>query len=240
MHPVEPTPEVADADVSVVKATLTRSTSRPTRQALDEDVRRHSRRRERGSARKPVVGRAVPIPAQQMLSRTLRQPGGFGGALGYAQIPIRALQLIEVRVVPENVTNSPKAEPGPRSARRGAGRRAEEGRDPRDGAARLWGDAGPDRRHHDGSADGAKIGARSRKASGCACLSARACAPAMPRQIVRVVPVGERGIEAIAAINDRGAFVSVTPPLEKCRPTKPAPAEATATTGREEGGVAAL
>jgi murein DD-endopeptidase MepM/ murein hydrolase activator NlpD len=36
-----------------------------------------------------------------------------------------------------------------------------------------------------------------------------------PRQIVRVLVLGEKGIEAIAATNDRGVFVSVTPPSDE-------------------------
>ena len=39
--------------------------------------------------------------------------------------------------------------------------------------------------------------------------------PGEPRQIMRVILFGERGVEAIAAMNDRGAFVSVTPPVEE-------------------------
>ena len=39
--------------------------------------------------------------------------------------------------------------------------------------------------------------------------------PGDGRQVVRVVLFGERGIEGIAAANDRGLFVSVTPPTDE-------------------------
>ena len=42
--------------------------------------------------------------------------------------------------------------------------------------------------------------------------------PGDGKQIVRVVLFGERGIEGIAAANDRGLFVSVTPPNESSEP----------------------
>ena len=46
--------------------------------------------------------------------------------------------------------------------------------------------------------------------------------PGDRRQVVRVVLFGERGVEAIAAINDRGAFVSVAPPVEAAQQRTPA------------------
>ncbi len=59
--------------------------------------------------------------------------------------------------------------------------------------------------------------------------------PGDPRQVTRVVLYGENGIEAIAAINDRGSFVSVAPPTEDA-PSRAAPAVAEATEDEEEGG----
>ncbi len=45
--------------------------------------------------------------------------------------------------------------------------------------------------------------------------------PANARQVTRVVLYGETGIEGIAAINDRGTFVSVAPPTEDASGQKP-------------------
>ena len=62
--------------------------------------------------------------------------------------------------------------------------------------------------------------------------------PGEPRQIMRVILFGERGVEAIAATNDRSAFVSVTPPVEESQAKKTAQANADGEdSDAEEGGV---
>jgi murein DD-endopeptidase MepM/ murein hydrolase activator NlpD len=61
--------------------------------------------------------------------------------------------------------------------------------------------------------------------------------PGEPRQLMRLILFGERGIEGIAAVNDRGAFVSVTPPVEERPKGAPAPRETDEEGGDEEGGV---
>ncbi|HEX8418126.1 MAG TPA: M23 family metallopeptidase [Methylobacterium sp.] len=58
--------------------------------------------------------------------------------------------------------------------------------------------------------------------------------PGDARQATRVILYGENGIEGIAAINDRGAFVSVAPPTED-GPSRKAPTSAEADE-EEEGG----
>jgi murein DD-endopeptidase MepM/ murein hydrolase activator NlpD len=233
---VEPTPEVADADVSVVKRDLTLLAIEPNAPALsDQDVVAILEEERRVSAE---VGRraAVPIPAQQMLSRTLRQPGVLGDALGYAQITNVPFNAIEVRVVPENVTNFVKTEPR-------AGNQAIEERD----IALKKGEtlemalsangATPEQARAILTALGANVkvatlpeGQRAR------ILIAPGLRPGDGRQIVRVILFGDRGVESIAAANDRGIFVSVTPPDQEAD-RQVASGEEADTGDEESGGV---
>jgi murein DD-endopeptidase MepM/ murein hydrolase activator NlpD len=160
----------------------------------------------------PEVGRrpSVPIPAQQMLSRTLRQPDGFGDALGYASLSNTPFNSIEVRVIPENVTNFAKAE-----------QRSDPVIEERDlvlkkgetleMALRAY-NANPEQIRAINAALSARVklanlveGQRVR------ILIGPGPRPGDGRQIVRVVLYSERGVDGIAAINDRGLFVSVTP-----------------------------
>jgi murein DD-endopeptidase MepM/ murein hydrolase activator NlpD len=210
-HPVEPTPEVADADVSVVKSDLTLLNIDANAPSLsDEDVIAIlDEERRIGSE----AGRraSVPIPAQQMLSRTLRQPGGFGGALGYAQIPDTPFSNIEVRVVPENVTNFAKAEQRPDPIVEERDVTVKKG-ETLELALRAYG-ATPDQIRAITAALSARVKvAAITEGQRVRVLVAPGPRPGDGRQVVRVVLYSERGIEAIAATNDRGLFVSVAPP----------------------------
>ncbi|HEY8384156.1 MAG TPA: M23 family metallopeptidase [Microvirga sp.] len=210
---VEPTPEVADADVSVVKRDLTLLTVEASAPALsDEDVAAILEEERRLSLE---AGRRapVPIPAQQMLSRTLRQPSGLGAALNYAAITDTPFNTIEVRVVPENVTNLAKAETrgDPLLEERDIVLKKGETLEM---ALRAYG-SNPEQVRSITTALSAKVkvaglpeGQRIRV------LITPGPRPGDGRQIVRVVLFGERGIEGIAAVNDRGQFVSVTPPTD--------------------------
>ncbi|WP_324617457.1 M23 family metallopeptidase [Microvirga alba] len=212
---VEPTPEISDADVSVVRRDLTLLAIEASAPSLaDKDVLAIIEEERRVSAE---TGRraSVPIPAQQMLSRTLRQPDGLGDALGYARIVNAPFSTIEVRVVPENVTNLAKID------QRSATPLTEE----RDVALkkgetlettlRAYG-ANPDQILAITTALAARVkvaglteGQRLRILIG--------PGPRLgdPKQIVRVLVLGEKGIEGIAATNDRGLFVSVSPPTDQ-------------------------
>ncbi|AWM88448.1 M23 family metallopeptidase [Microvirga sp. 17 mud 1-3] len=208
---VEPPAEIADADVSVVRldlAALSVAASAPS--LSDDDVLALLEEERRVSSE---AGRrtSFPIPAQQMLSRTLRQPDALGEALGYARIIDTPFSTIDVRVIPENVTNLPKLD------QRGTNPLVEE-RDvvlkkgeTLETVLRAYG-AEP------GQIDGiaTALSARIKTASLAEGQHLRiliAPGPRLgdPRQIVRVIVLGERGIDAIAATNDRGVFVSVTP-----------------------------
>ena len=96
---VDQIPEITDADVSVLRrdlASLVVEASAPSLSdndvlaILDEERRVASETGRRAS---------VAIPAQQMLSRTLRQPDVLGDALGYARVMDAPFSTIEVRMV---------------------------------------------------------------------------------------------------------------------------------------------
>lgn len=208
----DPAPEAVDADVSVMRrdlafvpvaASAPSLTDSDVLALLEEERRLLSEAGRRAS---------VPIPAQQMLSRTLREPEGFGNALGYAGIVDAPFSSIEVRVVPENVTNLPKNEQSAASPLVEEREVVLKKGETLESVLRSYG-ASPDQIEAIATALSARIkvaglteGQRLR------ILIAPGPRLGDPRQIVRVTVLGERGIEGIAATNDRGIFVSVTPP----------------------------
>jgi murein DD-endopeptidase MepM/ murein hydrolase activator NlpD len=212
---VEPTPEVSDAEVSVVKRDLTSVSFETDAVGLsDADVAAlldEERRLSAEAGRRP----AVPIPAQLMLPRALARPSGLDEALGVPRGPDNPFNSIEVRVVPENVTSLSKAD------LRGSSPLIEE-RDVTlkrgetlDMVLRGLG-ATPEQIRSIGTALGTAVkiatlpeGQRMR------ILLAPGSRAGDARGVVRVILFGERGIEGIAASNDRGAFVAVTPPKEE-------------------------
>jgi murein DD-endopeptidase MepM/ murein hydrolase activator NlpD len=215
---VEPAPEVSDAEVTVVKRDLT-SVSFETHAAglTDADVAAlldEERRLSAEAGRRP----AVPIPAQLMLPRTLAQPTGLDEALGFLRGSDNPFNSIEVRVVPENVTTRPKAdlrvsnlliEERDVTLKRG---------ETLDMVLRGLG-ATPEQIRSIGAALGTAVkiatlpeGQRMR------ILLAPGSRPGDAKGVVRVILFGERGIEGIAASNDRGTFVAVTPPKEETTP----------------------
>src|SRR3712207_3672842 len=117
---IEPTPDIADAHVSVLRRDLAAVAIAASAPSLTDNDVLAILEEERRVFNEAGRRASVPIPAQQMLSRTLRQPDGLGDALGYARIVDAPFSTIEVRVVPENVTNLPKAD------RRAAGPLVEE------------------------------------------------------------------------------------------------------------------
>jgi len=212
---VEPTPEVADADVSVLRrdlAAVAIAASAPSLTDSDVLAILEEERRVFNEAGRRT---SVPIPAQQMLSRTLRQPEGLGDALGYARVVDAPFSTIEVRVVPENVTDLPKIEQtamAPLVEERDVALKKGETLET---VLRSYGGT-PQQIAAITSALAARIkveglteGQRLR------ILIAPGPRLGDPRQIVRVITFGERGIEGIAAANDRGVFVSVTPPADE-------------------------
>ena len=234
----EPAAEVADADVSVVKRDLAAATVEPSPAGLsDEDVAaqiEEERRTAAEAGRRP----ALPLPAQLLLSRTLRQPDALPDALGFGKPIESPFNSIEVRVVPENVTTLPKLEP----------RAADSLFEERDVALKR--NESFEAALKANGATEAQIGGIVNALGGrpktaalvegqrMRILVGPGLRPGEPRQIMRVILFGERGIEAIAAMNDRGAFVSVTPPVEESQAKKTAQANADGEdSDAEEGGV---
>ncbi|WP_114948838.1 M23 family metallopeptidase [Microvirga calopogonii] len=212
---IEPTPEVADADVSVLRRDLAMVAIAASAPSLTDGDVLAILEEERRVFNEAGRRTSVPIPAQQMLGRTLRQPDGLGDALGYARVVDAPFSTIEVRVVPENVTDLPKVEQRTTTPlfeeREVVLRKGETletvlrsyGGTPEQIAAITSALAA--RIKVDGLGEGQRL----------RILIAPGPRLGDPRQIVRVITLGERGIEGIAATNDRGVFVSVTPPADE-------------------------
>jgi murein DD-endopeptidase MepM/ murein hydrolase activator NlpD len=211
----EPAPEVSDAEASVVKSDLGSAPMDAGAPALsDQEVAaqiQEERRIALEAGRRPVV----PLAPQLMLSRTLADPARVApdafGTPGSAVEP--RFKSIDVRVVPENVTNYAK----------GDSRSSPPLFEERDVAIRRGDTLDSLLRANGASADQARavIAALGReKTAGVLdgkqlrILTAPPLRPGEPRQVSRVVLFGENGVEAIAAANDRGAFLSVKPLAE--------------------------
>jgi murein DD-endopeptidase MepM/ murein hydrolase activator NlpD len=229
---VEPAPEVADADVSVLRRDLASVAIEASAPALTDNDVLAILEEERRVFNEAGRRTTVPIPAQQMLSRTLRPPEALGDALGYARVVDAPFSTIEVRVVPENVTDLAKVEQKampPLVEERDVVLRKGETLET---ALRSYGgtpeqiaaitSALSARMRVEGMAEGQRL----------RILIAPGPRLGDPRQIVRVIAFGERGIEGIAATNDRGVFVSVTPPQD---PATQQIADASEEEGEEDG-----
>ena len=206
--------EIADADVAVVRSDLSAALVDPGAPSLNDDDVISILEEERRVSNDTRRQTAVPIPAQQMLSRTLRSPDGFGDALGYARIIDAPFSSIEVRVVPENVTALSKPDPTASSPIVEERELVLKKGETLETVLRSYG-ANPEQIQAVTTALGATVkvatlpdGERIR------ILIAPGPRLGDARQIVRVILIGDRGIEATAATNDRGLFVSVTPPAD--------------------------
>ncbi len=206
--------EIADADVAVVRSDLSAALVDPGAPSLNDDDVISILEEERRVSNDTRRQTAVPIPAQQMLSRTLRSPDGFGDALGYARIIDAPFSSIEVRVVPENVTALSKPDQTAASPIVEERELVLKKGETLETVLRSYG-ANPEQIQAITTALGATVkvatlpdGERIR------ILIAPGPRLGDARQIVRVILIGDRGIEATAATNDRGLFVSVTPPAD--------------------------
>ncbi len=212
---VEPPPETSDAEVSVVKSELSTLAVEFGPQALTDEqvlVQLEDELKLRAEAGRRAN---APLPSTAMLSRMLaRMPAVTGeptlpGGEAALQAPFRS---IDVWVVPENETRVPKS--GAKSPEADFEERAvpirrgdtletvlrQNGGSPDDTRAILATLVGRDRQL--GPVEGMQL----------RLLLAPAARPGEPRRLVRAILFGERGVEAISAMNDRGFFVSVTPP----------------------------
>ncbi len=209
-RPGEQPGDMPDGDVSLVKRELSTVDAQREPEVLgDAEIIaqiQEERANQAAAGRRPVL----PIPPQLMLSRTLRKPGGDVGPLAYAPATDTSFSSIEVRVVPENVTEMAKSraadtrEP-PIEERILLIRRGETYETALRGAG-----ATPDQIRSVTAA----LGGRARllalpEGQVLQVTIVAGARPSDPRQMVRVSLINDGRIEAMAAANDRGAFVPV-------------------------------
>ena len=203
--------DVPDADVSLVKRDLGPVVFADQAGGLsDADV---IAQLEEEKANQAAAGRraVLPIPPQLMLSRTLRTPGEAPqGPLSYAPATTTSFSNIEVRVVPENVTELAKTRPNatrdaPVEERVLLIRRGET----LDGVLRTAG-ATPEQLRTLITAFGGRAKVQALPEGQVVQMMTLApTRPGEPRQIVRVSLVSEGRVDVMVAVNDRGAFVPV-------------------------------
>ena len=105
----EPIVDVPDADVTIVKRDLADIVIPAGRPQLGDAEVITQIEEERANLAASGRQRALPIPPQLMLSRTLGNAAAPASTLlSYAPATDTRFSGIEVRVVPENVTNAPK------------------------------------------------------------------------------------------------------------------------------------
>lgn len=231
--------EGPNAEVSVVKRDLVSVIVVPGTPALNDDDVTAQVAEERRLAAEAGRRAAIPLAPQMMLSRTLQQSlaaPDFGGS-ALAPSEKSPFKSIDVLVVPENVTRLAKSE-----IRSGDHPLVDE----RDLAVKR-GETLEAILKGTGSASEAQIrgilsalGGKARsgdlpEGQQFRMQVAPGPKPGDPRQVTRVILYGESGIEAIAAMNDRGSFVSVAPPVEDA-PARKGPAAVEAEGEEEEGG----
>ncbi len=228
------------AEVSVIKRDLADLPMDASAPALtDEEVTAQVAEERRLTAE---AGRrtALPLAPQLLLSRSLQtgpSAADFesGTKLGKDGA---AFKSIEVLVVPENVTSLAKVELKPNDTpvveeRDLALKRSET----IEAALRATGKASEEAIRGVTAA----LGGRSKTSAlgegqQFRLQIAPGPNPGDPRQVTRVVLYGEDGIQAIAAMNDRGSFVSVAPPTEEGNGGKRQPQADVADSDEDDGG----
>ncbi|GJD30304.1 hypothetical protein PMNALOAF_1550 [Methylobacterium adhaesivum] len=237
-----PDPGIAEGpggEVSVVKQDLVGLTVDAGAPALTDDDVTAQVEEERRLATEAGRRSAVPVAPQIMLSRTLQHGGAAPDFDGTAQsVGGSPFQSIDVLVVPENVTKLAKV-----SLRAGDASLVDE-RDlalkrgeTLDAVLRATGQASEEQVRGIVAA----LGGRGRIAELTEGQQFRlqiapGPKPGDPKQVTRVILYGEAGIEGIAAVNDRGAFVSVAPPTEGAPSTKVAGKTEASSEDEEEDG----
>lgn len=233
----EPSADVPDADVTAVKRELAGITFEDGPGGLaDADVINQieeERASQAASGRRPTL----PIPPQLLLSRTLQNADLAPSAFGYAPTPDVRFSGIDVRVVPENVTSLAKT---PLVASR------EPLIDEKTLVIKRGENFDQVLRNVGANAEqirviGAAIGGRAKvtalpEGQVLQVMIAPGPKAGDPRQIVRVALLNEGRISAIAAVNDKGTFVSVAPPRDEDLPKSGKPGEEEEEEEDERGG----
>lgn len=212
----EPLVDVPDADVTIVKRDLADIVIPAGKAQLGDAEVITQIEEERANLAASGRQRALPIPPQLMLSRTLgNAPVEASNLLSYAPATDTRFSGIEVRVVPENVTNAPKT---PIAASREPlveeklllAKRGENFEQVMRGAG-----AGADQIRAMMTAFGGRV-RTSPLPDGqvLQALYAPGANPGDPRQIVRVSLMINGQPDGTVAVNDRGLFVLVTLPRQ--------------------------
>ncbi|KPF66915.1 peptidase M23 [Bosea sp. AAP35] len=213
----EPVLEMPDADVTIVKRDLADIVIPAGKPQLGDAEVITQIEEERANLAASGRQRSLPIPPQLMLSRTLGSTAGpASDLLSYAPSTDTRFSGIEVRVVPENVTNAPKT---PIAATREPiveeklllAKRGENFEQ----VMRAAG-ASPDQIRGMIQAFGGRV--RTAALPDGQVLQAL-YAPGLnrgePRQIVRVSLMNNGQPDGTIAVNDRGLFVSVNLPRQE-------------------------
>ena len=213
----EPILDMPDADVTIVKRELADIVIPPGKPQLGDAEVITQIEEERANLAASGRQRSLPIPPQLMLSRTLGSAAGpASDLLSYAPSTDTRFSGIEVRVVPENVTNAPKT---PIAASREPlveeklllAKRGENFEQVMRGAG-----ASPDQIRGMIQAFGGRV-RTSALPDGqvLQALFAPSLNPSDPRQIVRVSLLANGQPDGTVAVNDKGIFVSVNLPKQE-------------------------
>ncbi|GHE68936.1 membrane protein [Camelimonas fluminis] len=218
----QPEPDVADAEVSLVKTSLTGAETFASSGLSESEAAAQIRQLRTMAAKQPAVNaQSLPLPPQLLLSRSLRQfdSGGEAGVEGgaFGQASDAPFSRIEVHVIPENLTVLPKAT-------QDAAQASDEElvtlkKDETLEAALRARGADDEQIRGILRAIAAKmrigaIGEGNRLRILVAPAPVAAGQTSTRRQIVRVMVIGANKVEAIAALDDRGVFVAIEPENE--------------------------
>jgi len=154
------------------------------------------------------------IPPQMLLARTMQAPALPAAATAFAPSG-SPFSRIEVRMVEENVTIAPKAD----------ALAAQDASDERIATVTKGQTIEQIVRANGGSVAQARAVSAALRDKPLAenqrlRLLFASMEPSAPRQLVRVMVYGDEQIEGIAAIDDRGVFVSVAPPAAEAAPSE--------------------
>jgi len=206
----EPPPEVSDADVSVTRANLTDIVFGDRQPSLNDDDALAQLEAERSLLQQRGQRTGLPISSQFMLSRPLPNVGQLEDIAGQSFGGSGLFSGIEIRVIPENVTNLAKSNaPSPIDL------------DERE-LTLMKGETLSSMLLTTGATDAQvasilKTLQSSIRTSSIGegqkvrVLSGNGQGPDGRPQVLRVSVLVDRSVAAIAAMNDRGNYVSVAP-----------------------------
>lgn len=228
----QPDVDVSDAEVSLVKTALTGAETYASPGLSEAEAAAQVRQLRQMEASRPSVSSPIlPLPPQLLLSRSLKQFDSREGAESdpFGQKADASFSRIEVHVIPENLTVLAKATPDAAQAadeelitlKKGEtlemALRAK-GADDEQVRAILRAIAAKVRIGSIGEGSRLRILVAPAPATASAQNHSR-------RQIVRVMVIGDGKIDAIAALDDRGAFVAIEPENETAQTSRGKPSD---------------